>query len=351
MELIVEIVRCFASMATYDPEADRYDIDGVMGPDEFHDGYPGRPGSGLRNNAYTNILLAWIAGRAAALLSQLDRRDDGRTNGRLGLSGEELERWDRLTRRLRVPFHADGVISQFEGYADLAELDWSAYRARYGDIGRLDLILAAEGDTANRYRASKQPDVLMLLYLLSAEDLRATLDRFDYQLDGAAVRRTVVFYLDRTSHGSTLSRPVCSWLLARADRAQSWFLFNEALDSDLADIQRGTTREGTHLGAMAGTVDLLLRCYTGLETRDGALWLHPALPLELRRVRFEICYRGHGISVDLTPSTLTLHLQPRTAAPIQVHIEDEEVTLHAGHSYTFDLLTPAGTGRPPDTSL
>jgi alpha,alpha-trehalase len=31
---------------------------------------------------------------------------------------------------------------------------------------------------------------------------------------------------------------------------------NEALDSDLADMQRGTTPEGIHLGAMAGTVDL-----------------------------------------------------------------------------------------------
>ena len=57
-------------------------------------------------------------------------------------------------------------------------------------------------------------------------------------------------------------------------------MFNEALDSDLADIQRGTTREGIHLGAMAGTVDLLLRCYTGLETREGKLWLHPTLPTE-----------------------------------------------------------------------
>ena len=63
-------------------------------------------------------------------------------------------------------------------------------------------------------------------------------------------------------------------------------MFNEALDSDLADVQRGTTREGIHLGAMAGTVDLLLRCYTGLETREGKLLLHPALPTELGQVRF-----------------------------------------------------------------
>ena len=242
-----------------------------------------------------------------------------------------------LSRRLRVPFHSDGVISQFEGYAELAELDWPAYRARYDDIGRLDLILAAEGDSPNNYRVAKQPDVLMLLYLLSAEDLRETLQRLGYRLDKDAVRRTVEFYLARTSHGSTLSRPVCSWLLARADRTRSWSLFNEALDSDLADIQRGTTREGIHLGAMAGTVDLLLRCYTGLETRDEELWLHPALPPELGRVRFQMTYRRHGIEVDLTPATLTLKLRPRAAAPIQVRVEEEAVTLHAGRSYQFDL--------------
>jgi trehalose/maltose hydrolase-like predicted phosphorylase len=41
----------------------------------------------------------------------------------------------------------------------------------YGNIGRLDLILESEGDTTNRYRVSKQADVLMLFYLISAETL------------------------------------------------------------------------------------------------------------------------------------------------------------------------------------
>ena len=33
--------------------------------------------------------------------------------------------------------------------------------------------------------------------------------------------------------------------------------FAEALQSDVSDIQQGTTAEGVHLGAMAGTVDLV----------------------------------------------------------------------------------------------
>ena len=177
----------------------------------------------------------------------------------------------------------------------------------------------------------------MLFYLLSAEDLRDTLGRLDYHLDKTAVRETVDFYLARTSHGSTLSRPVCAWLLARADRTRSWSFFNEALDSDLADIQRGTTREGVHLGAMAGTVDLILRCYTGLETRDDVLILHPTLPPELDRVHFQLNYRGHGISTELTPSTLVLQLQTRAVPPIHVQVDDQPVTMHAGHTYRFHL--------------
>ena len=345
VDLIVEIMRCFASMAAHDSAADRYDIDSVMGPDEFHDGYPGRPGSGVRNNAYTNILLAWTLRRSATLLERLNHNDNGRTYRRLGIRTDELHHWDRLSRRLRVPFHPDGVISQFEGYEQLAEFDWDRYRTRYDDIGRLDLILAAEGDSPNNYRLAKQPDVLMLFYLLSAEELRDTLKRLGYRLDKTAVRRTVDFYLARTSHGSTLSRPVCSWLLARADRTQSWSFFNQALDADLADLQRGTTREGIHLGAMAGTVDLLLRCYTGLETRDGQLWFHPVLPPELGQLSFQISYRNHSLLVEMTPSTMVLESQPRSVRPIRIRVDNQTATLHPGCSYKFTLGAP-GSGGP-----
>jgi trehalose/maltose hydrolase-like predicted phosphorylase len=61
-----------------------------------------------------------------------------------------------------VPFHDDGIISQFEGYADLQELDWDAYRAKYGNIQRLDRILHAEGADPNRYKVTKQADTVML---------------------------------------------------------------------------------------------------------------------------------------------------------------------------------------------
>ena len=74
-----------------------------------------------------------------------------------------------------VPFHGDGIISQFEGYEELEELDWDAYRAKYGNIQRLDRILRAEGDDPDRYKVAKQADTVMLFFLFSGDELRRAL--------------------------------------------------------------------------------------------------------------------------------------------------------------------------------
>ncbi len=173
------------------------------------------------------------------------------------------------------PFDVQDDYLQFvDGKAWLdgaASFLWDAYRARYGDIRRLDRILEAEGDTVNRYRASKQADVLMLGYLFSPTELRQVFARLGYELDDALWTRTVDYCLQRTSHGSTLSGLVHGWVLARARRADAWTYVEEVLAGDVADVQGGTTQEGIHLGAMAGTLDLVQRGLTGLETRNGAL--------------------------------------------------------------------------------
>ncbi len=91
------------------------------------------------------------------------------------------------------------MVSQFEGYGDLAELDWAGYRRQYEDIRRLDRILEAEGDTVNRYKASKQADVLMLGYLFSPPELRNLFTQLGHRLDERTWTATVDHYLHRTS--------------------------------------------------------------------------------------------------------------------------------------------------------
>ncbi|WP_433519320.1 pyridoxamine 5'-phosphate oxidase family protein [Nonomuraea sp. CA-143628] len=283
-ELLIDIARFFASLAVLDPASGRYEIRGVMGPDEYHERYPGASSPGLANNAYTNIMTVWLLSRARDTLDLLPEPT---------ASEQERTRWDDITRRMRVDFH-DDVISQFTGYPDLLELDWTRYRG----VRRLDRALEADGDDVNRYKAAKQADTLMLCYLLTSDELMEILHRLGHPATPDLIPRMIGYYLDRTSHGSTLSAVVHAWILSRTDRTRSWQYFAEALISDINDIQHGTTAEGIHLGAMAGTLDLLQRCYLGLELHPDGLHLNPLLPDRLGVLSMPIRYRGHQLFID-----------------------------------------------------
>jgi trehalose/maltose hydrolase-like predicted phosphorylase len=132
---------------------------------------------------------------------------------------------------------------------------------------------------------------------------------------------------------------VNAWVLARSDRPRSWRFFTEALASDLHDVQGGTTAEGIHLGAMAGTVDLAQRCYTGLETREDVLWLNPSLPEELDGLGFDVRYRGHwGINLHLTPQQLLrVSLADSGSTPLRVGVKGEVVEIAPGAAREFPL--------------
>lgn len=351
-ELIFDVALHFADLASYDQGLGRYRIKGVMGPDEFHDGYPWTDEPGVDDNAYTNVLAAWVLTRAVEAAGTLgcdDRRD---LFGRLGIDDDDLARFEKVSRRLHVPFHS-GVISQFDRYWDLEPIDLDAYRARYRNIGRLDLILEAEGDTVRRYQVAKQADALMLFYLFSLAELQETFDRLGYQLSEDRVRDTTSYYNARVTHGSTLSRVVHAWVAARSDRSASWRHLSEALAADMADTQGGTTKEGIHLGAMAGTIDILGRCYPGLQTRPGALTLDPALPEEIDHLRLAVTYRGHQLDINVAHDELSVASTGCQAAPIQLGVADQELTLGTGARIRRRLTEPAAKhprshgGTPP----
>ncbi|MGW3356257.1 glycoside hydrolase family 65 protein [Streptomyces bungoensis] len=337
-EMILQIARFWADSARYDERLGRHRIRGVVGPDEYHDAYPGAPRPGLDDNAYTNVTASWVLTRALDLLRTLPEPRVRELTEGLGLEPDEPARWEEVSRTLHVPFH-DGVISQFEGYGHLAELDWNGYRERYGDIRRLDRILEAEGDTVNRYKASKQADVLMLGHLFSPAELRCLFGRLGHRLDEETWHATVDHYLHRTSHGSTLSGLVHGWILARARRAGAWTFVQETLRGDVADVQGGTTGEGIHLGAMAGTLDLVQRCLTGLETRDGMLWLDPVPLPELSSYGFSLRYQGHwGVHLRLRSGLLETAVPASSGRPpIDIRLPDRVVRVGPGERVRMAL--------------
>ncbi|UXA08366.1 trehalose-phosphatase [Mycobacterium sp. SMC-2] len=334
-EMLVEIARFWVGLATFDESRGRYTIKGIIGPDEFHSGYPGKEYDGIDNNAYTNVMAVWAIMRAMDALDLLPLRDRLDLVGKIDLTSDELGRWDHVTRRMFVPFH-DNVISQFEGYSQLAELDWDDYRQRYGNIQRLDRILEAENDSVNNYKASKQADVLMLFYLLSSDELLSLFGRLGYRFTPERIPETVDYYLARTSEGSTLSALVHSWVLTRAHRHHAMKYFVRVLASDVVDIQGGTTSEGIHLAAMAGSIDLLQRCFTGLETRDDRLILSPLWPKALDPIEFPFVYRGQRLHLRVSGRAGELTSEAGNSASVTVECRGRVHHLLPGNKVEVD---------------
>ena len=351
-EMMLGITRFWASIAHFNTERERYEIHGVMGPDEFHDKYPDAPRGGLRNNAYTNVIVAWLCDIAGKLLALLPASRAEELRERLGIGDDELAVWRDMSRRMFVPFHDDGIISQFEGYEDLEELDWDAYRAKYGNIQRLDRILRAEGKDPNLYKVTKQADTVMLFFLFRDEELREIFGRLGYDYDAGTVSRNVTYYDRRTSHGSTLSFVTHAGVLAAIDPESSWERFLVALRSDAEDIQGGTTKEGIHMGVMAGTLDLVQRSYAGTYISDGVLCFDPRLPSQLASLSFSMQFRQTPIQLTLTRDRLTLALHAEGGSrSVRVAVRDDVRKLSVGDRTVFELspaTTAPSTPSAPD---
>ncbi len=298
-EMMFSLTLFWSSKASFNEEKQRYEIKNVVGPDEFHTAYPDSEAPGLHNNAYTNLLVAWIMQHSVKLYNEIPRHLRKRLENKLEISKSDLKKWKSMSEKMYIPFIEKDILEQFEGYRDLKELDWKAYREKYGDISRLDRILESESKDPNAYKASKQADVLMIFYLFSSEELDEIFNRLDYPYHSRMIGKNISYYEQRTTHGSTLSRLVYSWVTTRSRRRKSWQYFKEALISDFEDIQGGTTPEGIHLGAMAGTVDMVQRGYTGVYVEGDIIWLNPILPKEIKELRLSLRFRGQSLDLQI----------------------------------------------------
>jgi trehalose/maltose hydrolase-like predicted phosphorylase len=192
----------------------------------------------------------------------------------------------------------------------------------------VDRILKAENKSPDDYKVAKQADALMTFYNLHPDEVTKILAGAGYIIKSDLLQANFDYYLKRTSHGSTLSRLVHSYLANLiGERELSWQLYMDALKSDYVDIQGGTTKEGIHTGVMAGTAVLALRSYAGLNLDGEQIGLNPRLPPAWRQVSFNIGFKGARYYFVLTPESLKARVDSESREKLDILVRGRRVTI------------------------
>lgn len=340
IEMMLNIAKLWISMSEYDPETKKYSINNVMGPDEFHEGYPNAKESGLNNNAYTNIMTSWLFSKIGYLLKNEPEQVINDNLQRADFTEDDLDAMQNIGHDLKLEFNQDDILGQFEGYFNLKTIDFDYYRRQYGDISRMDRILKSEDDSPDKYQLAKQADALMGLYNLTEKTFMGILDDLGYKIADPQkfIKDNVNFYLQRTTHGSTLSRIVYSMLALKVnDKKLSWKLFYEALTSDYYDIQGGTTAEGIHLGVMGATLNVVTSYFAGVDFRGNQLIVDPNFPESWNSLRFNMSFRGIRYYFTVNKDTIVV----KADAPTIITVKGEDIQLNKDEEKTISYANDA----------
>ena len=336
-EIFLEICRFWASKTTYNDKTGKYEIKKVMGPDEFHEKYPDADEGGLKDNAYTNIMVSWLFMRAFDLVNEMNHTARIRVLDKINLKEAELKNWKDKVDHMNLVISPEGIIAHFDGYFDLKELDWDAYEKKYDDIHRMDRILKAEGKSPDAYKVSKQADLLMVFYLLDIDTVTGIINKMGYKVPDDYVKKNFYYYLKRTSHGSTLSRVVHAFLANLiGEKEFSWELYSEALASDYTDIQGGTTGEGIHAGVMGGTIMIALSAYAGINLHAENIRLSPNLPESWKKMSFNFRFRQNYYIFEMTKNTVTVTFNSKKDRKTDIYINNKKYTLEPERVYSYN---------------
>ncbi|HEY0812973.1 MAG TPA: glycosyl hydrolase family 65 protein [Pseudonocardia sp.] len=318
-EILFETSRFWVERAVRKADG-TYSLLQVMGPDEFH--------SHTDDNAFTNHLVRWHLENAARVHDDLKESAPGAFSAlseRIGLATEEVDRWRAVAAAIQLPRQRpDRLIEQFTGYFDRLDVpvtewdenDMPRYPVGYHHFNCEDTQLL------------KQPDVVMLLYLLP--------DAFDQ----ATKRANFDYYEARTLHKSSLSPSIHAIMgieVGDPSRAEQYFARSAFVD--LTDNQ-GNTAEGMHIASAGGTWQVLVCGFGGFRVAHGQMSFSPWLPDRWKAIHFRLRWRGNLLRVAVDHAAITFEMDGSAGVVVPVLVHGRQIELKTGTTTVPHELAP-----------
>jgi trehalose/maltose hydrolase-like predicted phosphorylase len=279
-EIILDTAKFWESRVEWNPDRNCYDLRDVIGPDENHDR--------VDNNAFSNLMVRWHLRSALALwdwMCQAYPERSAQLKSKLNLEAERFEKWAWIANRLYVKQDPHtGLIEQFEGFFQLEDVNLADYEPRTKSMQSLLGI-----EATSQKQILKQPDVLMLMYLLrDCYDQKTLQTNWDY-------------YSPRTDHvyGSSLG-PAIHAILA-CDLNQTTEAYTHFMRAALVDIEdvRHNAAEGIHAASAGGVWQAVVFGFGGVRMTQFGPVACPNLPQGWTRLKFRLNWRGEWHEFDL----------------------------------------------------
>ncbi|MEH1836366.1 MAG: beta-phosphoglucomutase [Nostoc sp.] len=283
-EIILDAAIFWGSRVEFNSEGERYEIQGVIGTDEYHEF--------VHNNAFTNRMAQWHLEKAIAVYDWLvDNFLERATEleQKLKLTQQERTHWQEIIDKILFLYDpSTELIEQIEGFFQLEDVNLAEYEPRDRSM---QAILGM--DKTNKSQVLKQPDVLMLLYLMR--------ESADFPYNEKALQTNWDYYAPRTdiTYGSSLGPAVQAILASDLGKStEAYEQFMQALMVDLED-NRGNTSDGIH-GANAGGIwQAVIFGFGGIQLTENGPVANPHLPPGWTRLKFKLHWRGKWHDFDL----------------------------------------------------
>lgn len=278
-EMILDTAKFWASRAEWNPDTGKYEYNNVIGPDEYHDH--------VDDNFYTNYMARWNLKTALEILDWLNIHASDKASEltkKLELTADRINDWNHVIEHINLPIQPDGLIEQFEGYFKRKDIDLAALEPR-----RISAQVYFGIEGCNETQVLKQPDVLMLMYLLPDE------------FEPSQMRVNYDYYTPRTdiSYGSSLGPSIQAVMTCRIRNPETAYeYFIRAARADLLDV-RGNASDGIHGASAGGTWQAVVFGFAGLHIDHDGWEVNPCMPAHWKRLRFHFIYCGQVQTVDI----------------------------------------------------
>ncbi|WP_016949988.1 beta-phosphoglucomutase [Anabaena sp. PCC 7108] len=286
-EMILDTAIFWNSRVEFNSQAQRYEIRGVIGADEYHEL--------VNNNSFTNRMVQWHLEKACLVDDWLCRQFPEKAAElaeKLQLTTEIRTHWQEIINKIWISYNPEtGLIEQAEEFFQLDDINLADYEPRQKSM---QVILGIE--KTNKYQVLKQPDVLMLLYLMR--------ESADFPYNQKILQVNWDYYAPRTdiTYGSSLGPAIHAILAADLGKSQEAYdLFMQAAMVDLQD-KRGNTQDGIHGASAGGIWQVVVFGFGGIQFKEDVPVANPHLPPGWKRLQFKLHWHGKWHDFDLRPS-------------------------------------------------